>query len=98
VDIFPDAAGMVGPESPPLPRGASTFADVAVCSLHGGFHLLPQGTELPDGLAVIADGVDMDRNSPRSPTHHTLYPTVRMPVERFVELVLKLPWQYAGRK
>jgi hypothetical protein len=53
---------------------------------------------LPAGLGVVADGVDVNPASPLLATHHTIYPTVRMPVDQFVELFLKLPWQYAGSR
>ena len=98
IDLFADPAGMVGPEYPPAPRGASTFGDLARCPLHGHYHTLPAGTPLPEGLAVIADGVDVDPASPHGPTHHTVYPAVRMSFERFVELYQGLPWKYGGKK
>jgi hypothetical protein len=97
IDVFPDAAGMVGPEYPPLPRGASTFADVAKVTLSGYYHVLSRGAELPPGVAVVADGVDVDSKNPHPPTHHTLYPTIRMPVDTFIDLIVNLPWQYVGK-
>jgi hypothetical protein len=98
IDVFPDAAGMVGPEYSPLPRGASTFADVVQITLSGHYHVLSRGTELPPGLAVVADGMDVDPKNPHPPTHHTIYPAIRMPVDTFIDVILKLPWQYVGRK
>jgi hypothetical protein len=98
IDVFPDAAGMVGPEHLPLPRGASAFADVAKVTLTGYYHVLARGTQLPPGIAVVADGMDRDPSNPHPPTHHTLFPTIRMPVDAFIDLILNLPWQYVGRK
>jgi hypothetical protein len=89
---------MVGPEGPPLPVGASTFADPARAPLTGHFHLLKQGTPLPPGLAVLADGVDVYANSPHSATHHTFYPAHQIAASDFITLFLALPWQYGGRK
>ncbi|HBI44390.1 MAG TPA: hypothetical protein DDY78_16285 [Planctomycetales bacterium] len=97
-DILPDVAGMVGPEHPPLPSGASAFADVVQSMLSGHYHVLLQGTDLPPGIAVVADGVDVDAKYPHPPTHHTLYPAIRMPLDTFIDLILNLPWQYVGRK
>lgn len=98
IDVFPDAAGMVGPEQPPLPRGFSSFADIAQALLNGHYHVLPKGTELPAGVAVVADGVDVEPSSPHAPTHYTLYPAVRMLTNQFVDTILFLPWKYVGRK
>lgn len=95
-DLFPDPTGMIGPESGPPWHGASTFADLVRVPLTGHYHRLPQGTALPDGLGVVADGADVDPASPLLATHHTVYPTTRMHVDRFVELFLNLPWEYAG--
>lgn len=98
IDIVPDAVGMVGPERPPLPRGMSTFADITQTSLNGHYHVLPQGTELPAGVAVVADGVDVEPTSPHAPTHHTLYPASRTPTDQFIDQVVNLPWQYVRKK
>lgn len=97
-DIAVDAAGMVAPQHPPFPQGASTFSDPDRAPLTGHYYGLPAGTQLPDGLAVIADGRDVSPASPLDPTHHTIYPTRRMPYQAFVGLYTQLPWEYAGRK
>jgi hypothetical protein len=97
-DVFPDSAGIIGPESGPPWHGASTFADLGRVPLTGPYHRLPQDTPLPEGLGVVADGVNVDPASPLLATHHTIYPTVRMHVDQFVELFLKLPWQHAGSR
>lgn len=98
IDVFVDASGMVGPESPPFPGGASLLADPFQSRLHGHYHVLPKGTVLPDELAIIADGSDVDPNSRHGPTHHTLYPVAQLAMDRFTELFVRLPWQYAGKK
>ncbi|WP_134685091.1 hypothetical protein [Brevibacillus migulae] len=54
----PDVDSIVGPELPPLPLGASNLGDISKSSLTGHYYILPKGTELPDGLAVIADDYD----------------------------------------
>src|SRR6266571_160601 len=97
-DIYPDGSGMVGPESPDSAYGASTFADVNSCPLQGHYFCLPAGTELPAGLDVVADGVDAQADSEQPPTHHTIFPSERMSWQRFVALIEKLPWQYAGKR
>jgi hypothetical protein len=89
---------MVGPESPPLPLGASTFADPFRSRLTGHYHRLPAGTPLPDGLGGVADGVDANPMSHHGPTHHTIFPSVQVSMEQFVELFKNLPWEYAGKK
>src|SRR6476620_5222201 len=86
IGVFPDANGIVHPESPPLPRGASTFADVNKAPLTGRYHRLPKGTILPEGLEVIADGSDVQARSTHEPTHHTIYPTSAMTEQQFCTL------------
>jgi hypothetical protein len=97
-DITPDAAGMVGPENPVRPFGASAVADVSKSRLHGHYHRLPTGTVLPTGLGVVADGSDILTGSRHGPSHHTIYPVVAMSFVKFVTLYVNLPWQYGGRK
>ncbi len=89
---------MVGPEMASSAHGASCFADIDQCALTGHYFMLPAGTEMPEGIAVIADGQDINSESAFPPTHHTVYPGQQMKVERFVELFVGLAWQYAGKK
>lgn len=97
---MPDFSSLIGPEAPPLPKGASAFSDLAdmeAVGLSGYYHVLPAGTELPEGFGVVADGQGVVPGSPRLPSHHTLYPTEEMTLERFREMFLKeLPWEYGG--
>jgi hypothetical protein len=97
-DLYPDAADMVGPESPPLPNGKSLFADPVSAPLTGHYYRLPHGTMLPEGLAITADGNDVVSGSSHPPGHHTLYPEIVMRFDQFVALYVQLPWQYEGRK
>jgi hypothetical protein len=90
-DITLDAAGHVGPGSS---GGASVFGDPFQARLEGHYHVLPAGTELPDGLAVVADGADV--GGLHAPTHHTLTPTRDMTPEEFQRLYDGLPWRYGG--
>jgi RHS repeat-associated protein len=84
-------------QQPPLPHGASTFADPNEAGLTGQYHRLPGGTELPDGFAVVADGSDVVPGSPHPPTHHTVYPTRDMAPEEFTQGFNDLPWEHAGK-
>jgi hypothetical protein len=93
-DFAINLPGIVGPELPPNPKGASTFADPHRCGLRGHYHGLPGGFRLPDGLEVVADGRDVGGR--HLPTHHTIYPTIPMQFDRFVELFRQLPWKYSG--
>jgi RHS repeat-associated protein len=88
----------VGPEAPPLPKGASTFGDVEAAPLTGHYHRLPAGTKLPAGMCVIPDGCDVVRSSPHPPTHSTIYPVVETTVQEFGDWFQALPWQYGGKK
>jgi RHS repeat-associated protein len=97
-DVFPDELGMIGPESPPFPNGASTFADPNKAPLSGHYYVLPEGTQLSEGLAVTADGSDISAASPHPETHHTIFPSRSMLVEKFIELYESLPWVYGGKK
>lgn len=97
-DMFPDQTGMISPGQLPLPHGASTFSEVAQAPLTGHYHILPEGTQLPEGLGVVADGSDIMPGSPRPPGHHTIYPTRLMSMDEFNQLYQNLPWQYGGKK
>ena len=88
--------GPVGPEAPPNPRGMSAFGDPLSAPVRGHYHRLLRGILLAVGLAVIADGSDVGGAQP--PTHHTIYPVVRMNFSAFQNLVLGLPWEHAGFK
>lgn len=97
-DIPPNTQGEVGPETPPFPRGASTFSDPLKAPLTGHYYRLPGGTKLPEGVNVVADGVNVNPVSPNPPTHHTIFPTAKMLFDKFVEIFKNLPWEYAGKK
>ena len=97
-DILPDPNGVLGPQAPPLPKGASTFSDEQKAPLTGHYHRLPAGTELPQGLDVVADGLDVDSRYPNPATHHTIFNTVEMALDHFIELFGHLPWEYGGKK
>ena len=77
---------IVGPETGPLPKGASNVLDVNSAPLSGHYHMLPAGTQMPDGLDIIADGIDVIPNSPHGVGHHTIFPTRAMTVNEFNEL------------
>ncbi len=84
----------VGPTDPPT--GASTFGDVNEAPLTGHYHRLDQGTQLLEGIKVIADGSDV--GGPHGKTHHTIFPGRRMPFDEFVQKFLLLGWRYIGKK
>jgi hypothetical protein len=98
IDLIEVVPGQVGPEGPPFPNGASSFADPQLAPLSGHYHRLPRGTPLPEGIQVVADGRDVHANSPHEPSHHTIYPAKAMTPQQFIDLFLGLPWQYAGNK
>lgn len=98
VDYVVDEMGMIAPEKPPFPAGASLFADPLQSPLHGHFHRLASGTIIPVGLDIVADGADIYSNSMHPATHHTLFPIMKMASESFRSAFLALPWQYSGRK
>ena len=98
LDLFPDSGGMVGPITTWPWQGASTFASLAHVPLTGHYHKLPRGTVLPQGIGVVADGMDVDPASLHLATHHTIFPAERMSFDRFVQLYLNLPWEYGGKK
>jgi hypothetical protein len=91
-DIIPNEAGMVGPDSA---GGASLFGDPSLAPVADHYHVLPVGTMLPEGLQVIADGVD--QGGSQSPTHHTLAPTREMTAGEFLELYDRRPRRYGGK-
>lgn len=53
--------------------------------------MLPAGTQMPDGLDIIADGIDVIPNSPHGVGHHTIFSTRAMTVNEFNELYKSLP-------
>jgi hypothetical protein len=78
----------VGPYSPHAPTdevpGASTYTSVQAGQdqgLSGQVFRLPEGTDLPPGYGVHADGADVGGTAP--PGHRTIYPSQRMPVSDF---------------
>lgn len=93
-DFQLDENGMVIPVDGS--RGASLFAEIDAAPLSGHYHRLPPDVELPDGLAIRADGIDSGGSQPR--THYTMYPTRLMRPEVFIELYFRLPWEYGGQK
>ena len=52
----------------------------------------------PSRVRVIADGVDVNPSSPYPESHYTIYPSERMPGDRFTEMYNGLPWIYGGKK
>lgn len=83
----------------PLPLGASAFSEPLVNPVPTGpYHLLPLGSRLPEGLAVVRDDPVACAQSDRPASHHTFYALRPMPFLEFREKFLGLPWQYAGRK
>jgi hypothetical protein len=97
-DITPNAQGMVGPESPPFPHGASTFGNPIKAPLTGHYWKIPKGTSLPKGFDVMPDGVDVNPTSIFAETHHTIFPCVEMTFDNFNRGFLGLPWEYGGKK
>ena len=81
-----------------FPQGASTFHLPEQAPLTGHYHNIPAGTELPDGLAVKADGIDVIPNSPHPEGHHTIYPTEDMTMEEFQSKFDQIPTCPGGKK
>lgn len=79
-------------------KGASTFANVNKAPLTGKYYTLPAGTRLPDGLGVVADGIEVNPSSGHTETHYTICPTKPMTVDEFNKLYQSLPWKYGGKK
>lgn len=90
-----DSSSMLHPEDAEFRHGASTFDDPSGKPVKGHYHVLPRGTELPEGLGVMADGVDV--GGPMSAGHHTIYPTRPMSLDEFQQLYSGLPWEYGGK-
>jgi len=78
------------------PAGVSTFGDPNEAPLTGHYHKLPEQTTLPEGLSIIADGMDVGGS--HLPTHHTIYPNREMPFDEFILKLNDLPWEYGGKK
>ncbi|NUF09152.1 RHS repeat-associated core domain-containing protein [Snodgrassella sp. ESL0324] len=91
-DLYLDKNGLIIPNQ----GGASIFKTPEQLPLTGNYHKLPEGTTLPDGLAVKFDGQDV--GGTMSPGHATIYPTKPMKPETFIELYYSLPWEYIGKK
>ncbi len=65
--------GLLVPQGPEDPHGASAKGDPMSSPLSGHYHTLPAGTQLPPGLGIVGDGQDVGGS--RAPTHHTIYPS-----------------------
>ena len=71
------------------PKGRSTFDSEENASfLKGSKYQIPEGTKLPEGLAVIAD--DKEHGGSHRKGHNTIYNTEDMTIEKFVELQNKI--------
>jgi hypothetical protein len=69
------------------PRGLSTFDKRGVPPGRGWeYYLIPQGTELPQGLAISRD----EPNEVFGATHYTIAPAYDMPLVEFKSLLLRL--------
>ncbi len=64
----------------------------------GHYWSLTASIILPLGIGIVADGRDVNPSSEHGPTHHTIYPTVPMSLDRFNDLMRTMPWRYAGNK
>jgi hypothetical protein len=71
------------------------FRDPEVAELTGHFHRLLEGTALPEGLEIVADGLDVGGDQP--PTHHTIFPIHPMQPQAFIALFFDLGWIYEGK-
>jgi RHS repeat-associated protein len=93
-DIKVDDSGMVkgqsyDPANNIFPDGKSATVTPVDSGLQGTFHQVPEGTKMPEGLAIVADGKDV--GGPHGPGHHTIYPTKDMPFSEFEAKVKSLP-------
>lgn len=88
----------VGPENPPLPKGASNVTDVSTVPLTGHYHKLAAKKALLSGLGLVADGKDKVSGSKHMVGHHTIFPTKRMKLSAFNILYKALEWEYGGKK
>ncbi|WP_158887001.1 RHS repeat-associated core domain-containing protein, partial [Amycolatopsis anabasis] len=79
-----------------MPAGASSFSDISNAPLTGHHYRIPAGTQLPEGLAVVADGRDVVQGSPRAATHHTIYATRPMTRDEFNAKLAEIETQHAG--
>jgi hypothetical protein len=68
------------------PKGKSAWGDWRKADLTGWVWEI-QTPFLPVGLWLIADGKDVDPNSSRLETHHTIMPAAKMPYSVYVGLV-----------
>jgi RHS repeat-associated protein len=78
------------------PQGKSVTRTPNESGLEGHYHSLREGTELPKGLGIVHDGVDMPGGY-MSPGHSTVFPTRDMPASVFDQLFQSLPWNYGGK-
>jgi hypothetical protein len=49
-------------------------------------------------MEIVADGIDVLPASPHPEEYHTLYASMSMTSNAFLESFAKLPWRYAGKK
>jgi RHS repeat-associated protein len=95
IDYHVGEDGLIHPTDPPT--GASTFGDpYATAKPTGHYHKIPKGREMPEGLQVHPDGVEVGGTHGR--THHTIGVTRPMAPAEFVKKFLELGWTWAGKK
>jgi hypothetical protein len=69
------------------PRGVSTFDKEGVPPGKGWeYYLIPAGTKLPEGLAIIEDHYNKDFGA----THYTIAPAFDMPISQFKSNLMAL--------
>ena len=93
-DVGPD--GMVMTQLQARYKGASTFGEPLASPLRGHYHTIAAGTPMPPGLAVVRDGEEVD--GAHFATHATIFPTVPMSRQEFIDRFVGLPWKYGGSK
>lgn len=62
-------------------RGVSTFDEINPRAKDVEWFYIPEGTEIPAGLAVTRDGIKL----PGKPLHHTIAPRNNMPFTLFLQ-------------
>ena len=102
-----DLSERVGPQPRPTSpaddiKGASTAISMETLQATGQVHRIPAGTELPEGLAVHADGEDVVVNGVKGTApegHRTVYSTdPTITGNEFNRRFRGMGWEHVGKK
>jgi hypothetical protein len=95
-DIYPDSNGIIKAQTQEWPNGMSTFNNPNQFKPGSNVYKLPQGSPLPPGISVKADGSTV--GGPQPEGHYTIYNSISMSTQVFQNsTTVQLNWTFFGK-